>query len=69
MEKLVGYAMNTKPLRSYIDDHTWVKSQAKKKGWSIADEVSALVRMAKNVKYQYMYQRVSGKIASKKLKV
>lgn len=58
--------MKTKPVRAYEDNHAWIIAQAEKKGWSVADEVEALVKLAQHVKYQYTYERVSEKMSSKK---
>ena len=61
--------MNTIPLRAYADNHGWITQQARRKGWSVADEVEALVRMAQSAKYQRDYKRATEKTQEIKLKV
>ena len=62
-------AMNTIPMRAYADNHDWIIQQARKKGWSVADEVEALVHMAQSAKYQRDYNRATEKTREIKLKV
>ena len=62
-------AMNTIPMRAYADTHGWIIQQARKKGWSVADEVEALVRMAQSAKYQRDYERATEKMREIKLEL